>query len=96
MSGIEVATPNTLGRIRPYGVLATIGINHPKKSTNMVGQKAMAKLAPMRKEPIFPAFTTGGNREDRRYKNFNLNRPISTRPVISMIGPIAWRKMGKY
>jgi len=63
-SGTEVATPKIAGSTKPYEVDATVGISHTKKSTNIVGQKAREKLAPISREPIFPSFNTVGRREE--------------------------------
>ena len=62
INGNEVATPKIAGKIKPYEVVTTVGMSQTKKSTNIVGQKAMAKQAPIINEPSFPSFNTSGIR----------------------------------
>ena len=57
MSGIDVPMANILGRIAPYGVDNTIGINVMKNKTNIVGQKPKEKLTPNKNAPNLPFFT---------------------------------------
>lgn len=94
--GVDVATPNIAGSTNPYEVDATVGINQTKKRTNMVGQNAIAKLAPKRNELIFPSFRLIGIWFVKLCINFNFKIPSSTSPVKISRGPMAFRNKGKY
>lgn len=50
-SGRDVPIPKIAGRIDPYDVASTTGINVNRNSINIVGQKANVKLTPIKKLP---------------------------------------------
>ena len=50
-SGSEVPIPNTEGNTNPYDVSNTTGIKVSINNTNIVGQNANVKLAPIKKLP---------------------------------------------
>lgn len=54
INGREVPMAKTEGRTAPYDVLSTIGISVKKNRENIVGQKAIEMLTPIKKEPVFP------------------------------------------
>ncbi len=94
-SGIDVATPKTAGKIKPYELESTVGISQTKNSTNIVGQKAKEKLAPNKNEPTIPSFIMIGIRKDNRFTNLSFTIPISTSPVTISSGPINLLNIGK-
>ncbi len=82
MTGMDVPIPKMEGRTAPYGVLITIGINVKKKSANIVGQKAIEKLTPIKKEPNFPFLILKvGILSNKRAKSRNCISPNKKRPI---------------
>src|SRR5699024_10729798 len=92
-SGSEVTITNTEGNTNPYDVSNTTGIKVSINNTNIVGQNANVKLAPIKKLPrylslnlvgilnIFPVF-------------LQLNKPIINKPTSISNGPIAFLRIG--
>lgn len=79
--GIDVAISKMDGRMIPDGVASTTGIRETKNRTNMVGQKAMEKLAPMIKDPDLPLPIFTGIRPRIRSRNFKLKAPAKNNPT---------------
>jgi len=95
-TGKVVANPNTAGKMKPYGAVTTMGIRDTKKRTNMVGQKAIEKLTPIKKEPSFPFCNRSGILLVSRLIRLSLKTPSTTRPTKMITGPMIFLRKGKY
>ena len=94
-SGMEVPMAKTEGRTAPYDVLITIGIRVKKNNENIVGQNAMEKLTPIKKDPVFPLPDHCGRTEVKRLIQLKAKTPISDRTSKMKRGPISLRNQEK-
>ena len=95
ISGMEVPMAKTDGRTAPYDVFSTIGISVKKYRENIVGQNAIEKLTPIKKDPVFPLPVHCGKTDVKRLIQLNAKTPISDRPIRMNRGPISLRNQEK-
>lgn len=95
INGMEVPIANTEGSTAPYEELRTIGIRVKKNNENIVGQNAIEKLTPIRKEPVLPLPFHWGRRELSRLTQLSAKIPIRVNPIRMNNGPINFRNQEK-
>ena len=90
ITGKPVPKAKTKGRYRPEELEMVIGINIPKNSTPLYGQKAKANITPSENEPSSPLFANFSEKRSSNEvfpKKFKRITFSMTKPIIINNGP---------